>query len=273
MKPPVALGIFVTAMSVAGSATALSPCVAAADKGQDQRAAGKLVEARATLEACSVPSCNAVVRTDCERWIRELDRETPTVVVRVLDARGQAISDAVVTLDDARLTRFESRAIPTDPGSHVLRARAPSGDVVETKAVLVRGDRERVIELRVDNAAESPRAAAPPSEAAAAPSSDRARLPVASIALGSVGAAALATFGYLEWQGHNAYAALESGCGRTLSCTDADTDPVRAQFIGAGISLGISVVALGAATVLYFTGRGSKSPSTGVRVHGTRVSF
>ena len=65
---------------------------------------------------------------------------------------------------------------------------------------------------------------------------------------------ALGAFGYFEVAGQSGYSDLENGCYRTASkCTAAETDPVRRQFVAAGISLGIAVVALGAAAILYFT--------------------
>lgn len=118
-----------------------------------------------------------------------------------------------------------------------------------------------------------------PAEEAPSPASARTRAtsapaPIASIVLGGIGVASLAAFGFFQVQGWSRHSDLESGCGKTHSCTDDDIAPARSQFVASGVALGISAVAFGAAAILYFT-RGSSAPSSrvGITAHGAALSF
>lgn len=256
------------------AAKAANVCVEAADTAQDLRSAGKLREARAMLLVCSQRTCNSVVRSSCEKWLREVDEQTPALVVRAADSRGRDVLGARITIDDMPAA-LDGNPIQVDPGRHVIRARARSGDVAELKILAALGEKARVVEVRFDRpleqdgtrpAAEPKTAskdASGPREAAARKrepersSGTSAGSPALPIALATIGAVALGAFGYFEISGQSGYSDLENGCYRTAArCSAAEIDPVRQKFVAAGISLGISVVALGAAAIVYFT-RGS----------------
>ena len=71
-------------------------CAAAAEEAQPKRRAGKLVDARAALMKCSRTGCPAFIRTDCTRWLTEVDA---------------ALGSAANSDEDAAINTAESRAM------------------------------------------------------------------------------------------------------------------------------------------------------------------
>lgn len=110
--------------------------------------------------------------------------------------------------------------------------------------------------------------------ATASTAAPAATFPVAPAVLGGIGVLSLAAFGYFQVQGWSSYASLENGCAKTQSCSDSDIEATRSQFVASGAALGVSVVSLGVAAILYFTRSGNPEPSRlGVRPGGAAVSF
>jgi len=273
-----ALGTFAVALatpSFAGGA-----CVAAADRAQDLRSAGKLRAARAELLVCTQQTCNAVVRADCEKWLREIDAEAPSVVVHAVDARGNAVRDVQATVDDTAVA--DGAALTVDPGSHLVRVTTRTGESAERRVVIALGERARKIEVRFEavldedgTKARPPRASdeESPARANATTTAEepKSRSLVVPIVLASIGVAGLGTFAGLQIAGHSGYSDLEAGCARSRSCSDAQIDPVRSQFIGSTIALGVSIAAITAAVLVYFLDKpSSSSPS---RVGGGKHDF
>lgn len=255
----VALGATVALGALASPSRAANPCLTAADRAQDLRAAGRLKEARASLVVCAQKTCNAVVRADCERWLRAVDEDMPTVVVRAVDARGHDVLGASVSIDDAPAP-LDGTSVALDPGSHVVRARAAGGETVSQRVLVALGEKARVLELRfaaaLDTDGQAMARRAPTAPPPAPPSEVHAARPsVAPYVLLGIAGVGLGAFGYFELSGHSAYSDLENGCYRTRSCTAADTDPVKEKFLGAGVALGVSLVALAAAGIVYLAGR------------------
>lgn len=249
-------------LSLDAEARAAGACREAADSAQDLRKEGKLREARAQLLVCVQKSCKDVIRTDCEKWLKEVEEQTPTIIVRAVDTRGKDVLGVRVTIDDA-LIELDGNPVQVDPGQRTIKARAKSGDVAEQKTLVAQGEKNRVIEIKLakelgpDGMPEKvtptpPRHVEPPP--APPPPSN-----VVPLTLAVIGGIALVSFAYFEVSAQSNYGDLESGCGKTSAgCTDADIDPVKTQFVAAGVSLGLSVVALGAAAIVYFT---RKSPN------------
>ena len=278
MKGKVIAAIACAAVALSSSASAGSTCVSAADKGQDQRAAGKLKEARATFLGCAQSTCKEVIRNDCERWIREIDKDIPSIVVRVTDARKHDVLGVTLTIDDAPLERDGSAPVLVDPGPHVVRARTAAGDVAESKAHVVVGEHARIVDVRFDRALEEDGSRyAEPLQPAAKPEepSEVTKGPslVLPLTLGAVGVVALGTFGVFQWQGRRDFAELENGCGRTRSCTDAETAPVKEKFAISIVALGMSAVALGAAAYFFFTGKGEALTTATARLAPGGIRF
>jgi hypothetical protein len=225
----------VLVLAVSADAFAANACVAAADKGQDLRAAGKLDEARAQFLVCAKATCNRVVRADCERWVKEIDEE-----------KSQA----------EEKERQEKKEREKEKEKERDREKPAASLAVST--------------VRVPIAVDDPSSSSSTS-AATAPT---AAFPVAPVVLGGLGVLSLAAFGYFQVQGWSRYASLEDGCAKTQSCTDADIEATRSQFVSSGAALGVSVVSFGVAAILYFTRSPDAAPSRlGVRPGGAAVSF
>ncbi|HEY1960295.1 MAG TPA: hypothetical protein VGH28_32015 [Polyangiaceae bacterium] len=123
-------------------------CVAASDEGQKDRDAGHLIAARVQFAMCAHEECPSLVRTDCLRWLEEVDKRTPTVIPTAT-VRGKDAVDVAVVMDGVPLaSRLEGRAIPVDPGEHRLRFRHPPDQDVDEVVVIKEGDKDRVLQAR-----------------------------------------------------------------------------------------------------------------------------
>lgn len=241
---------------------------------------GKLLEARQQLTVCAQKSCNSVVRGDCEKWIKEVEEQTPTIIVRVLDARGNEVLGAKVTIDDEDIA-LDGTPVKVDPGKRRIRATARSGDVMEQKTLVAQGEKSRIVEIKFDKelAQDGTRASATTSDPATPPKKDEpetaptsAPSNVVPITLAAIGGAAIISFAFFEITGQSDYSDLQSGCGNTpAGCSPDQKDPVRTKFIAAGISLGIGVAAVTAAAIVYFTR--SKPAATAAQLLTRGVTF
>lgn len=257
-------GVLCALLMFVTSSRAANPCLAANGAGQDLEKAGKLREAREKFALCSQRSCNPTIRTDCEAFLIAIDEKMPTVIVRVFDSRGHDVPTAKVSIDGS-LVVLDGKPGDLDPGPHVFRARAKSGDTIEQRILVVSREKDRVITLRFDTplTADGDRVEArsdaprpPPPATESTPASPNTTVPVV---LAGVGGAGLLAFAVLELIGQSEYSALENGCLKTKGkCSDSEIDPVRQKFVFAGVALGISVVALASAAVVYFA---TRSPS------------
>jgi hypothetical protein len=263
-------------------APAGNACLSASSDGQDQRAASKYREARASFLKCSATNCNAVVRANCQKWLAEIEDLQPTVVLRVVDAKQHEVPGARVTIDDSNV-ELTGLPISVDPGFHVIKATARSGEVVEQRMLVAIGEKARLLELRLPGAAPAedpahPTKSTPPPEPPAEDNSDppsSGRSLQGPAVLGGVAALALGAFAYFEVDGHAGYRKLERDCFPTKTCATPDIDHVKGQFVGAAIAGGIAGVALAAAVILYFTTGSPASAAKAARLTAPRlqVSF
>lgn len=234
-------------------------CVAATDKAQDLRTARKLLEAREALLECAQPSCPNVIRKDCTRWLAEVDDGLPSVVIRARDSSGRDATAVRVSIDGVVATeRLDGQSLTVDPGMRVFRYELAGGTPVEEKVLIAEGQKSRALDVQF-RAAES---ATPPTEhastspgvaeiATGVESSGSPRR-VAAYVLGGIAVLAAGSFAYLGVRGESSTSTLSSGCGATKSCTAAQVDSVRSELIVADISLGVGIVSLGTAALLFF---------------------
>src|SRR5688572_22684557 len=81
------------------SADEKQQCIAASEKAQQLKNAGKLSEARDQLAVCGRPECPKLVEKDCNEWMREVLAILPSVVVGAKDKKGRDIVEARVSID------------------------------------------------------------------------------------------------------------------------------------------------------------------------------
>jgi hypothetical protein len=123
-------------------------CVTSAEDGQRDRGAGKLRSAAKKFVVCADPACPVVVQRDCAKWAAEVADATPTVVVDAHDGDDHDVLDVAVTIDGESLgATLDGKAIPVDPGTHVIAGRRPNGEEVKQTIVAKEGAKARPVRL------------------------------------------------------------------------------------------------------------------------------
>jgi hypothetical protein len=250
-------GAFAAALVASAGAAQAAPkkqCITAAETGQQLRSAGRLLSARRALAACTASSCPTVVRRDCGRWIEEIDAAQPSVTVKLEDVSGADVPDGTILLDGEPVPRAaDGRATQLDPGAHKLVWVRDAGRNVEQDVVVREGERNRVIVLRASGPELVPRAgttdARAPEDAPPPPGS---RSPVPFV-VGGLGVAAVAA-GAIFWGiGLNERSNLGTSCAAAHACAQNDVDASRTKLIVGDVLVGVGVLAVAGAVVLYLT--------------------
>jgi hypothetical protein len=250
----------VAAAGAAGASTAhadtADQCIAAAERSQPLRREGKLLATRQLLMACSRPECPSVVRTDCTKWLADLDILMPSVVVRAVDFMGADVLGVRVSVDGVPLPPTpEGREIEIDPGTHTLRFEHEGSAAIEQQVVLRESERHRILTATFAVAAFP--GSTPASSGALAlstevpPSGGRSRvLPVALMGAGGVG---LAVASYLWVTGLSDRSTMASGCAPTHTCPQAQIDSARGKLIAGDVTGGAGIVAaaIGAGLLVF----------------------
>lgn len=240
------VGAFAMAPQVArAQAPDKAACVAAYEKGQNERKNGALKSAKHEFGVCADAACPDVTKGDCTTWSAELDASIPTVTLIAKDAGGADLTEVVVTLDGAPLvSSIGSAAIEIDPGSHRFRFEAAGLPAVEQTLLLREGEKNRQVSVVLAKAAEG--------------AGSGREISPATWALAGVGGAGLIVFGVLGGLGLSEQSDAEDNCAP--SCSDDVIDPIRTKFIAADVALSIGLASLGAALVVgLVTGLGPGS--------------
>lgn len=246
------------------SAHALDPtvdeCLSASEKGQLSRDEGRYRLARASLSTCARESCPAVVRRDCLQWLTDLDRLQPTVVFVVRDEHGDDVADVAVSMDGESIAaRNDGRPLAVDAGQHLFTFVAPHHREQRQSLIVSAGEKNRVVPIRMELEADASKVDARPSSEARAASSS---VPALPIVLGGVGVLALGSFAYFGLTARSDLHALEaSPCASSRTCAEGDVRSIRTRLLLADVSLGVGVVALGAAAWVWLSRDRSSAPS------------
>lgn len=217
-------------------------CVLRNNQGADEQTQHHLLAARDNYLACaSAEGCPAMVRSECEQALGELKASIPSLIVAVVDDHGHDVGDAALTLD-GRPIAHDGTAIELDPGQHVVVATS-QGRRAELNVVATERELNRRVELLLPAlAAAAP--AAPPPPVAAPP--QRSHLP--SYVLGGVGVLAAGSFAGFALSGRAGMSDLDR-C--KPYCERDQVRSVQTKYLIADVSLGVSLVALGAAAYLW----------------------
>jgi hypothetical protein len=186
--------------------------------------------------------------SDCQRWLGEVEQNTPTVVLAARDADGHDLNDVAVQLDDRPFVdRLDASPHPLDPGEHVFRFRRDGREVTE-RVILRTGEKARVITVQI----EPRRIVSVPSSSAMQPSDSPpgSRTPVPAYAFGGVGLVALGGFAYFGLTGRDAYFDAKAAC--SPSCSASEVSTAKTKLLVADVFLGASLLSLGAATYFFF---------------------
>jgi hypothetical protein len=247
----------VLAIGLAGEGEVLADkvaCVQAADAAQDQRSAGKLKEARASLHTCASEDCPALVRSDCTRWLLEVETSMPTIVIRAENARGEDLVDVQVDLDGRRVAdKLEGLPTEIDPGPHTLLGRA-DGKVVRLEIVVHTAEKDRAVTLRVESGN-----ALPGAPRSALASEHRVGPGAAAWILAGVAVAGTASFAYFGLRGSAEVSDMRDECAG--HCSASQVDSAHQKLLIADISLGTALVSAGVATYLFWSASAPPSGS------------
>jgi hypothetical protein len=233
---------------------AADACSAAYEHAQERRADGDLLAAREQLLACNQPECADFIRQDCGQWLGEVETAIPSVAIEATDANGRTLTAVRVTVDGVAITStLDGIALPLNPGNRHFRFEAAGFPALEHDVFLAQGQKSEVVKVTF---------AAPPVPAAPAAAPDeKRRIGPAVYAFGTLGVVGLAGFSIFAISGTSAEHTLRSeDCAKTSTCTDAQTSPIEHKYLYADISLGVSVLSLGAAAYFLFANHEPSKP-------------
>jgi hypothetical protein len=242
-------------------------CVAAFDEGQALHLKGELRAARASFVTCAADVCPGLVRKDCAQSLSALDAELPTIVLGARDAKGNDVIPTAVTVDGESVATLDGRALPADPGQHVIRFEHPPDAPVVEHVVLRVGEHNRTIlaTFAAPGAAPPPRSRVAEAPRPPPPGPEKHATTgwaYVAAAVGVLGVGSFVGFGLSGW----AYKQhLLDTCAP--HCADSDVARVRLDYVVGDTSLGVGVVAAGIATYLFLS---SGSPGSGVAVTPSR---
>lgn len=207
-------------------------CLLASEEGQDQRDDGHYRAAHESFVVCARDVCPQVIRQWCAKWLRDVEQDTPTIVLGAKDALGNDLTDVNVSLDGAPFaTQLDGKPLEADRGEHVLRFERTGSAPIEQKVVLRAGERARDVTVTFPGETEPSKSSAPPSTTVATPARVLLAEPLFSsrhvatgaIALGAIGAGAAGVLFVIEsGQDKDAAAGLRSGLASN-ACAHAPT--------------------------------------------------
>jgi hypothetical protein len=254
----VALSSVLSVLLASSGARALdaATCVQAADSGQQLRLAGRLLAAQDKLVACADPSCPPVVRVACSDWLNDIRKSIPSVVfaakVKVERCGGGAgemrdLTDVDVRLDGRLLARrLDGRAVPIDPGTHVLRFELPDGSAAP---------REETIQLREGEKLREVSAVLERRPLVPCPAPGASSTLVGAYVASSVALLSLGGFAYFALSSHAKFRDLSRTCAPY--CDSQQTGPFLLEQDVADACLGVGLAAAAVAAWLWLTPRAS----------------
>jgi hypothetical protein len=247
-----------------GAAHAATPdakraCVVASDRAQERRSRMHLRLAREDLVTCTQSTCPEVVRRQCEVWLREVEESQPSIVVRLRDTANHDLTAARLLVDGELVSAvLDGRAVPVDPGSHLLRLEPEGEKPVEQTVLIIEGERNRIISEVVaapvvvvappqqqQGVLEPVEPARPVESKLAAPTvvTRPARAPLAAWVLAAEGVISLGAFIGLAIWGQQTYGNCE-----VTSCSDSTRTSISVAraLAWSALAVGVASVALSA---------------------------
>lgn len=235
--------------------------MAASEKAQQLRLAGKLRDARDQLQICARNECPALVRQDCTQWISEVMAISPSVVVGAKDSRGRDLVDVKVTVDGKLAAQtLDGKALPLDPGVHTFRYEHEGAPAVEEQVVVKQGEKNRVVTVTFATPG-GPKDETKDQSGAAGNHGSRGA-PVGAYVIGGLGIVALGAALVFDLKANSDARDLRDTCAP--SCKQDDVDAVQTKYVIAGVALGVGIVAVGIATVMLIA-RPSDSQASALR--------
>ncbi len=244
-----ALGV--VAVAPAARADDKEECFNSAEKAQKLKNDKKLSAARQQVLVCARDVCPAVVKSDCVKWLNEIDTAIPTVTVRARDKDNHDVVDVKVYVDgQLLLSKLQGTSVPIDPGQHKVRYEFPNGQSTEETVLIAEGEKDRVlrVEMKSSGAVEASGGGSTSAGGSSQPppggEEKKGGVGVGPWIVGGIGLASLIGFGIMEIPIQTGASDLQNGCGKTKSCTQAQIDSVQNLYVPAGILMGVGFAGL-----------------------------
>lgn len=223
-------------------------CANAYEQAQRTRNEGLLRASRDHLLVCAHDACPAVLRTECVKWLGEIEQALPTVVV-IADAGGAEVFDVSVAIDGTKvLDRLDGKALAVDPGVHTFRFAREGSDAIEQKLLIREGEKRRP--LRVSFAVAQKPVLAPDERGVGA----SARVPAATWILGGIGVASLGAAVPLYLAAADAKSELDADpCAARGTCDPDHVATVKRRYVYGDVAAIFGAAALVGAAVVWFT--------------------
>ena len=259
------------------SADGKDACVGAYAAAQANQRSGAMVAAREQLLVCSQEACPPIVRTDCVRWLREVEDAVPTIIFRARDDRGADLFDVRVAVDGAAaVERLDGRPVVIDPGPHTISFQHAGQPSIEQKLLAVQGEKNRVVTADWSSATDAspnpPSPAGPPPHPS--PGAPHSAVPATAYVFGGLGIAGLAVFASFGIKGWADLNHLRSSCAP--GCSASDVDSMRTELHVADVGLLVGIASFGVATWIVLASQGEPKPTPrGLQLApgGARLSF
>lgn len=255
-----ASGALVAIVSASTADAAAAPddreqCANAAEQAQQFRDEGKYRRAREQMLSCARDACPGPIKSDCGKWLSELDRDAPTVVFGARDAKGD-LFDVKVSMDGLLIQeRLDGKPVLVDSGEHTFKFESAKDGVKEEKVLVRAAEKARAITVVFGS---NVPASGGSGSSGAKGGADRGTSPpaqeegsiVPALVVGGIGVLALGSFAFFGATGSSDVDDLQK-C--RPNCKEEDVDSARTKLIIADISLGVGIVALGVATYMFLT--------------------
>jgi len=225
-------------------------CAIAAEQAQRLKNDHKYRDARDQLLICTRSVCPSFVKSDCEPWLAEVEKATPTVVVGAKDQDGADVMDVRVLVDGVVVAeKLDGSAISIDPGTHRLRFERSTGtvDPVEQSITVTDGEKLRKVGVAFVARVAVPKPGEVPPDTKGPPRFNR-PAPIGAYVASGVALVGLGVGGYFYLSAKSDIDDLKGTCAP--HCDGSRVDPVNTKIIVSDIALGLGVVA--AATAVTF---------------------
>jgi len=241
--------LLISSISVSAQAQELAPgpdtardsCLASHELAQELKLQGKLLESKKTLLSCADEQCPSIVRSDCVRWLDEVESAVPTLVVVAISDAGDEINVSV-TIDGKLVTnQLDGKPIELNPGVHDLAFELAGAKPKTLRVNVGQGEKNRIVRLDYRQKISAVQLA-PPARVAETP----AFAPI-NYVLGGVAAAGLISTTYF---GIRAVMAHEDARSCEPMCSSAVANDVRRKSLYADLSLAVTVLAAGGILVV-----------------------
>jgi hypothetical protein len=272
------VSVTVLAVALPARADVKADCLAAYEKAQVEKKESRLTTAREQLLICAQDVCPPVVKKDCTPWLAEVEQALPTVILVAKDSKGKDLAEVKVFVDGFPFaSSLDGSARNVDPGKHVFRFESGK-DVVEETVVIREAEKRRAISVTIGAPAKSKAqpAAQPP---ATPPVTEPPREPeksggskIPAIGVGVLGIAAIGAGVFIGMQAKSDADDLRSSCAP--NCAQSKIDDVESKLLLSDIGLGVGVVAIAAAVVLWIAASPSEPAKKNGKIDGPlRIRF